>query len=718
MKKVLTVAFSIVAVAMVAKAAPPPFGTVIEQCTLALSGPRAGAGVTWRQVDGMFYLVDLGDTSEPKVWKLDPEDPVGTIEQVPWQFAVLGAPNRELPWAIVWDQQLECFWCSHIVQDTICYLVRYTWNGSEWSWRGQPGDSWLVSDEAHGLDGVVRSVEFDPRTSRLWCMLTRTMPNLHGEFVRFDPGAKRIDETVRHDSIGGDGLTLVPWDSSYFLTAGGAGQRRYRKYSSTGTLLQSVLDGTGRADWALHVPVEIGPDDTVCAYCMTYDANNLFKRISTGMTWSQLPTALEQNVSPTALLSPVGAVDSGVAVVPTLGVRNYGTVPAESVAVHVMFETPTDAVLYHESTYVTIPARGSDTVEFPSWSPAPRGNVNATAWTHWPDDITPEDDTLRRQFLVRVKDVAVTEVYRPVPDDTIDPGFVRPRCQVWNYGNTAATFPVVFGIEDWRDTVMVTDLQPGTAGPATAQDSIRLGGDTLPWNGMVATMLDGDMYPDNNDTAFQFWVRGAVEHDLALTIEVPAGSLLVNDQFTPVVLAVNNAVVDEEFWLYLTLMDSQPVVVASDSIQAMVPAGMPIHLAFQPQAFSIVGRYMAACSADIDPRNWETDTQTFWIARNIGMAEGKSQPLRFGLYGVEPNPFSGTAVVQFGLPLGREVDLAVYSASGRRVRELTTGLRHAGLHTVVWDGTDDAGRAVGRGVYCLRLVADDRVASRKLVKME
>lgn len=717
MKKVLTVAFAILAVALVAKADPPPFGTVIEQCSLRLSGPRAGAGVTWRQADEMFYLVDLGDTSDVRVWKLDPEDPVGTTEQVPWQFAVLGGPGPELPWAIVWDQQLECFWCSHIVQDTVCYLVRYTWDGSQWAWRGQPGDSWLVSDEANGLDGVVRSMEFDPINSELWCVLMRTMPDPHGVFVRFDPGAKRETESVRHDSTGGDGLTLVPWDSSYFLTVGGA-QRRYRKYGPTGTLLQSVQDGFGRADWALHVPAEIGSDDTVSAYCMMYDTDNLFKRVSAGMTWSQLPTALEQNVSPTALLSPVGTVDSGEAVVPALGLRNFGAVPAESVAVHVMFETPTDAVVYHESTYVTLPARASDTVEFPSWSPAPRGNINATAWTFWQDDIMPQDDTLRRQFLVRVKDVAVTEVYMPVPNDTIDPGFVRPRCQVWNYGNTAATFPVVFGIEDWRDTVMVTDLQPGTAGPATSPDSIRLGGDTLPWNGMMATLLDGDMYPDNNDTTFPFWVRGMVAHDVTLNVEVPAGSLLVNDQFTPVVLALNEAAVDEEFWLYLVIMDSQPAVIVHDSVPVMLPARFQTRVAFMPQTFSIVGRYMAACSADIDPRNWETDTQTFWIARNIGMAEGKGQPLRFGLYAAEPNPFNGSAVVRFGLPLGQEVDLAVYSASGRRVRELTTGLRQAGLHTVVWDGTDDVGKAVGRGVYCLRLVSDDRVASRKLVKME
>jgi len=716
MKKVLTVAVAILAAAIVAEADPPPFGTVIEQCTLALSGSRSGAGVTWRPDDGMFYLMDLGDSMDAKVWKLDPDDPVGTIERVPWQFAVMGGPGPDQPWAIVWDQQLECFWCSQIVQDTMCYLLRYTWNGQRWTWRGQQGDSWLVSTEG-ALDGVIRSMEFDPRTSQLWCVLPRTMPNPHSAFVRFDPGAKRQTESVRQDTTGGDGLTLVPWDSSYFLTVGGA-QRRYRKYDSTGKHLQSVQDGLGRADWALHVPAELRADDTVSAYCLMYDADNLFKRVSTGMTWRQLPTALEQNVSPTALLSPVGAVDSGVAVVPALGVRNFGAIAAESVVVHMMFATPSEAVVYHESTYVTIPARGADTAEFPSWSPAPRGNINATAWTYWQDDITPQDDTLRRQFLVRVNDVAVTEVYRPVPNDTTDPGYIRPRCQVWNYGNTAVTFPVVFGIEDWRDTVMITDLQPGTAGPATASDSIRLLGDTLPWNGMMATLLDGDMYPGNDDTTFLFWVRGMVEHDLALNITVPAGSLLVNDPFTPVVLAINNATVDEEFWLYLVITDSQSAVIVHDSVPVMLPAGFQTHVAFQPQAFSIVGRYMAVCSADIDPRNWATDTQTFWIARNIGMAEGESQPIGFGLRAAEPNPFRSSAEVRFGLPRGQEVDLAVYSASGRRVRELTTGLRQAGLHTVVWDGTDDAGKAVGRGVYCLRLVSEDRVANRKLVKME
>jgi hypothetical protein len=80
---------------------------------------------------------------------------------------------------------------------------------------------------------------------------------------------------------------------------------------------------------------------------------------------------------------------------------------------------------------------------------------------------------------------------------------------------------------------------------------------------------------------------------------------------------------------------------------------------------------------------------------------------------VNPNPFGRSATIRFSLPRAASTELGIYSVDGRLVRTLqaTGGL-------VTWDGLDNAGRQVGRGVYCCRLQGLGFGASRKIVKTE
>jgi hypothetical protein len=50
-----------------------------------------------------------------------------------------------------------------------------------------------------------------------------------------------------------------------------------------------------------------------------------------------------------------------------------------------------------------------------------------------------------------------------------------------------------------------------------------------------------------------------------------------------------------------------------------------------------------------------------------------------------------------------DVDLAVYDASGRRVRALRAGRVPVGVQMASWDRRDDTGTEVAVGVYFLRL---------------
>jgi hypothetical protein len=74
--------------------------------------------------------------------------------------------------------------------------------------------------------------------------------------------------------------------------------------------------------------------------------------------------------------------------------------------------------------------------------------------------------------------------------------------------------------------------------------------------------------------------------------------------------------------------------------------------------------------------------------------------VRFG--GANPVT-SGSATIRFGMARTDRVEIRVYDVRGRLIRRLADRLFASGQHDVVWDGLDDAGRRVARGVYFTRV---------------
>jgi len=86
--------------------------------------------------------------------------------------------------------------------------------------------------------------------------------------------------------------------------------------------------------------------------------------------------------------------------------------------------------------------------------------------------------------------------------------------------------------------------------------------------------------------------------------------------------------------------------------------------------------------------------------------------------GLSPNPaFAGQAMhATLETPQAGRASVAVYDAAGRHVRALYDGVLGAGTRAFVWDGNDDAGRAVPAGMYFLRATVDGAHATRKIVR--
>lgn len=83
-----------------------------------------------------------------------------------------------------------------------------------------------------------------------------------------------------------------------------------------------------------------------------------------------------------------------------------------------------------------------------------------------------------------------------------------------------------------------------------------------------------------------------------------------------------------------------------------------------------------------------------------------------------PNPFNPRTMIRFELDVAQSVRLGIFDLRGRSLRELVADHRPAGLHEVVWDGRDAAGRSLASGNYVVRLVTPEQTAGQVLTLIE
>lgn len=79
-----------------------------------------------------------------------------------------------------------------------------------------------------------------------------------------------------------------------------------------------------------------------------------------------------------------------------------------------------------------------------------------------------------------------------------------------------------------------------------------------------------------------------------------------------------------------------------------------------------------------------------------------------------PNPFNASTSLAITLTQPSATELVIYDLLGRRVRLLVREDMPAGVHTVRWDGRDDAGRAAASGVYFATLRLPGHEVTRRL----
>lgn len=153
-------------------------------------------------------------------------------------------------------------------------------------------------------------------------------------------------------------------------------------------------------------------------------------------------------------------------------------------------------------------------------------------------------------------------------------------------------------------------------------------------------------------------------------------------------------------------------------IESHDPAGNPITFTFEGQVYQRLysgytgdGGHLNALGARRVALGWYAAAAALAGAAGAISDELSLTPPALT---IAPNPAAGPASVQFRVDRIDAVELSLFDIRGRVIRHLAAGSFDPGIHSAIWDGRDDAGRAVPSGVYLARIRTGSTVSVRRV----
>lgn len=83
-----------------------------------------------------------------------------------------------------------------------------------------------------------------------------------------------------------------------------------------------------------------------------------------------------------------------------------------------------------------------------------------------------------------------------------------------------------------------------------------------------------------------------------------------------------------------------------------------------------------------------------------------------------PNPFNPQTTIRFHLPEASQIQLSIFDVSGREISALSTGIRSAGSHELIWQPENVGDGSATSGIYFCRLQTETSTRSIKLLYLE
>lgn len=91
-----------------------------------------------------------------------------------------------------------------------------------------------------------------------------------------------------------------------------------------------------------------------------------------------------------------------------------------------------------------------------------------------------------------------------------------------------------------------------------------------------------------------------------------------------------------------------------------------------------------------------------------------SIPDEFSLSQNYPNPFNSSTLIKYALKKDVNVLINIYNVLGQKIKTLVDEYQNAGYKSIIWDGTNDNGKAVSSGIYFYKIIAGDFIDKKKM----
>ncbi len=110
-----------------------------------------------------------------------------------------------------------------------------------------------------------------------------------------------------------------------------------------------------------------------------------------------------------------------------------------------------------------------------------------------------------------------------------------------------------------------------------------------------------------------------------------------------------------------------------------------------------------------------TYDSVLYALNDLSGIEEEITPGLFSLSPADPNPFTTKTTVRYELEKTVKVDISVYNMLGQKVRDLFSGRQSSGVYSVNWNGLGYAGEKLSSGIYFLKIEAEGKEASSKVM---
>ncbi|MEO0079810.1 MAG: C25 family cysteine peptidase [candidate division WOR-3 bacterium] len=309
--------------------------------------------------------------------------------------------------------------------------------------------------------------------------------------------------------------------------------------SLTVSLPPGVIDTVVLDPWSVQ-----SRRGTYPVVCSTWVAGDIVPRNNVISTTT---TVLVHDVGTTAIVAPIGDVDSGTVVVPQARVRNYGSVTET-------FNTRFDISDGYTASRLIMLNPGSESLlSFAPWTARFPGTFVTRCTTLLLADANHANDRQSGSVRVIGADVGVVAIVAPAAQ--IDPGPVIPIARVGNFSSSSQSFDVflrittVSGTPVYAESRLVTGLPP---------DSTR----DVPfpsWNAAAGQYLvrcsTGFLDPNpRNDTLSSPCL--VATHDVGIAAIVSPATVIRPMTVTPILRLINYGNVRETFLVTMAIEDT------------------------------------------------------------------------------------------------------------------------------------------------------------------